>query len=791
MSVQYKQGLTLTPVHDIMPMAEGLSSVQPFTERLYTFWSNEFDQCAVFKFTLGVLIMAKVYSVVPFSGFSSIAFMMECYGVQYQYVRRIEKQYRRLYIDLLKRREEVIRTGGQIDPMGPAVFLYKCADVEGTLREFVIPRWAVRLLSTALAKCKPVPLSAVRNEFGHGRRTYSGAYVQCHQDYITFVQVLVTPLIELRIRGEEFRIRGRMVREYAGSRQVGHTGRERLFSDSDITDIVDKTMLMVYTPLLVRTVPLRGVGYGIGVMERCTVTMQDAARTYRRYDVQRDLYRNDTEQGYICTFTDQMTGESVQAFTQSYSQAEYFCTMKGCTGTIGDVEAFMSDDDSPVNGNPALYEHTDSGEFNPDSIIPFRAERVFNSVLIGMIRTQFRSLHRRTDREDKMISEHKKKRDMRRSNSTDVPLYALLSAKVAGVDGRTSVYELIDKLVQDGQLSTHEAAVCEVELMPTDELKVLYGPTGANLDSRFWKYEAFMDACSRLIKPTAADLFNGKDVDIPSPRRYYRLRQSFLHKIAQAYSGAEKPKGVKRTPVPLVRNVRLLPLWKRERKLDKRSPDQVIADSLNCGVSRAVPQYNLNRPTPRTESYFVYDNELGMMYVRPYEALALHQKMSWGYRSTPEYISNAEIPAAPVNPFITPTEQCIDVQHVARRAGVVRAFTGRLLTTVGDENYRREDHTVHPFRDEIELTVQVNEIDTVQVYIPVWKTEVETDVKVSSHNHVVTQQECTPVFDAISQNVTVAYSEKVITKTSGKPYYVRGFIERMYTEYVMPEGDGI
>ena len=719
--------------------------------------------------------MAKVYSVVPFSGFSSIAFMMECYGVQYQYVRRIEKQYRRLYIDLLKRREEVIRTGGQIDPMGPAVFLYKCADVEGTLREFVIPRWAVRLLSTALAKCKPVPLSAVRNEFGHGRRTYSGAYVQCHQDYITFVQVLVTPLIELRIRGEEFRIRGRMVREYAGSRQVGHTGRERLFSDSDITDIVDKTMLMVYTPLLVRTVPLRGVGYGIGVMERCTVSMQDAARSYRRYDVQRDLYRNDTEQGYICTFTDQMTGESVQAFTQSYSQAEYFCTMKGCTGTIGDVEAFMSDDDSPVNGNPALYEHTDSGEFNPDSIIPFRAERVFNSVLIGMIRTQFRSLHRRTDREDKMISEHKKKRDMRRSNSTDVPLYALLSAKVAGVDGHTSVYELIDKLVQDGQLSTHEAAVCEVELMPTDELKALYGPTGANLDSRFWKYEAFMDACSRLIKPTAADLFNGKDVDIPSPRTYYRLRQSFLHKIAQTFSGAEKPKGVKRTPVPLVRNVRPLPLWKRERKLDKRSPDQVISDSLNCGVNRTTPQYNLSDVQA--------------------SSLAIHRRMMELVKArsvyVPEYISNEPIPAAPVNPSIIPIPHCIDEQYVIRRAGVVRAFTGRLLTTVGDENYRREDHTVHLFKGEVEVTVQVNEVDTVQVYIPVWKTKVETDVKVSSHNVVITQQECTPVFDAISQNVAVAYSEKVITKTPGQPYYVREITEVMYTEYVMPEGDGI
>lgn len=723
--------------------------------------------------------MAKVYSVVPFSGFSSIAFMMECYGVQYQYVRRIEKQYRRLYIDLLRRREEVIRTGGQIDPMGPAVFLYKCADQQGVLREFVIPRWAVRLLSTALAKCKPVPLSAVRNEFGHGKRTYSGAYVQCHQDYITFVQVLVTPLIELRIRNEEFRIRGRMVREYAGSRQVGHTGRERLFSASDITDIVDKTMLMVYTPLLVRTVPLRGVGHGIGVMERCTVSMEAAERTYRRYDIKLDLYRNDTEQGYICTFTDQMTGESVQAFTQSYSQAEYFCTLNGCTGTIGDVEAFMSDNDAAVNGNPALYEHVDSGEFNPDSIIPYRHERVFNSVLIGMIRTQFRSLYRRTDREDKMISEHKKKRDMRRSSVNEVPLYALLSAKVAGVDGNTSVYELIDKLVQDGQLSTHEAAVCEVELMPTDELKVLYGPTGANLDSRFWKYEAFMDACSRLIKPTAADLFNGKDVDIPSPKRYYKLRRSFLHKIAQAYSGAEKPKGIKRTPVPLVRNVRPLPLWKRERKLDKRSPDQVISDSLNCGVNRTVPQYNLNRPTPRTESYFVYDNELGMMYVRSDEALALHQKMSWGYRSTPEYIASAEIPAAPVNPFMTPSPRCIDVHHLLRQAGIVQALTGKPETNV------------HPFRDEIELTVQVNELDTVQVYIPVWKARIETDVKVSSHNMVVTQQECTPVFDETSYNVAVAYSEKTVIKTAGKPYYVRGFIEQMYTEYVMPEGDGI
>lgn len=720
--------------------------------------------------------MSKSYDVVPFSGFASIRYMMQCYGVQYQYIRRVEKQYRRLYTELLKRREEIIRTGGQIDPMGPAVFTYKTRDVhKGALRDFAIPRWAVRLLAAALCKCKPVPLSAVRNEFGHGRRTYSGAYVQCHQDYIRFVQVLVTPLIELRIRNEEFRIRGRMVREYAGSRQVGHTGRERLFSESDITDIVDKTMLMVYTPLLVRTVPLRGVGHGIGVMERCTVTMQDAARTYRRYDVQRDLYRNDTEQGYMCTFTDQMTGESIQAFTQSFSQAEYFCTLKGCTGTIGDVEAFMTEpgDKSPVNGNPALYEHVDSGEFNPDSIIPYRHERVFNSVLVGMIRTQFRSLYRRTDREDKMISEHKKKRDMRRSNSTDVPLYALLSAKVAGVDGNTSVYELIDKLVQDGQLSTHEAAVCEVELMPTDELKVLYGPTGANLDSRFWKYEAFMDACSRLIKPTAADLFNGKDVDIPSPKRYYKLRRSFLHKIAQAYSGAEKPKAVKRTPVPLVRNVRQLPLWKRERKLDKRTPDQVIADSLNCGVNRTVPQYNLNRVTPRTEPYFVYDNELGMMYVRPYEALALHQKMSWGYRSTPEYISSAEIPAAPVNPSIIPAPRCIDVQRLIRRAGIVQALTGDPNTNV------------HPFRDEIELNVGEGR-DAVQVYIPVWKTQVEAYVKTSSYNFVVAQDR---TFDEMYG--VVHDTAKVVNKIPSRAYHELRSIERVYTEYVMPEGDGI
>lgn len=772
MSVQYKWALTLTSVHGIMDVPEAPSSVRAFGGQLYSFPGDESPSCTVSTFTLGVLFMAKKYDVVPFSGFPSICFMMECYNVQYQYIRRIEKQYRRLYTDLLKRREVVIRTGGQIDPMGPAVFLYRCADQQGVLREFVIPRWAVRLLSTALAKCKPVPLSAVRNEFGHGRRTYSGAYVQCHQDYITFVQVLVTPLIELRIRNEEFRIRGRMVREYAGSRQVGHTGRERLFSDADITDIVDKTMLMVYTPLLVRTVPLRGVGYGIGVMERCTVTMIDAVRTYRRYDIKLDLYRNDTEQGYMCTFTDQMTGEIVQAFTQSFSQAEYFCTMKGCTGTIGDVEAFMTEpeDKSPVNGNPALYESVDSGEFNPDSIIPFRAERVFNSVLIGMIRTQFRSLYRRTDNEDKMISEHKKKRDMRRSSVNEVPLYALLSAKVAGVDGNTSVHELIDKLVQDGQLSTHEAAVCEVELMPTDELKVLYGPTGADLDSRFWKYEAFMDACSRMIKPTVASILTGEKVDIPSPRRYYRLRQSFLHKIAQAYTGAEKPKGVKRTPVPLVRNVRQLPLWKRERKLDKRSPDQVISDSLNCGVNRTTPQYNLSDVQA--------------------SSLAIHRRMMELVKArsvyVPSYIADAPIPAAPVNSYITPVPHCIDEQYETRRAGVVWALTGHLNTDV------------HPFRSEIELHLeredQYGKPVQVEVYIPIWKTKTDTYVKVSTHNFAVRQD---AVFDEVYSVIRYCTVNSdtgpgpIIDKVEGKPYYVPGFIERSYTEYVMPDGDSI
>jgi hypothetical protein len=438
------------------------------------------------------------------------------------------------------------------------------------------------------------------------------------------------------------------------------------------------------------------------------------------------------------------------------------------------------EDKSPVNGNPALYESVDSGEFNPDSIIPFRAERVFNSVLIGMIRTQFRSLYRRTDNEDKMISEHKKKRDMRRSSVNEIPLYALLSAKVAGVDGHTSVHELIDKLVQDGQLSTHEAAVCEVELMPTDELRSLYGPTDVRdgIDSRFWKYEAFMDACSRMIKPTVASILTGEKVDIPSPRRYYRLRKSFLHKIAQAYSGAEKPKGIKRTPVPLVKNVRPLPLWKRERKLDKRSPDQVISDSLNCGVNRTTPQYNLSDVQA--------------------SSLAIHRRMMELVKARsvyiPSYIADAPIPAAPVNLYITPVPHCIDEQYETRRAGVVRAFTGRLLTTVGEDR-RPEDRTVHLFKDEIELHLeredQYGKPVQVEVYIPVWKTKVETSVKVSSHNVTITQQECTPVFDETSYNVTVAYSEKVITKTPGQPYYVRAITEVMYTEYVMPDGDSI
>lgn len=569
-------------------------------------------------------------TIAQFRGFSTIAHFARCMGVQWQYIRRLEKQYRRAYVQLLKDVQE----NSELQLMGPGVFTYDTtdyADAQGENFRFIIPRWAVRLLSVALWKCKPVPMNSARHEMAHGRSVYSGSYSECHSAYIDFCVRLLTPSIKMRIDSEEYRIRGRLTREYAGSRQVGHRSTERLFSESDISDIIDKTILTVFCPLIVRTVPIRGIGTGLCVMERCTV--QSAGLTSRRYpkmDHRRNKVEMYTEHGYMVKFTDLMTGETVQAFTEELSRRDQMLSFKSCTGVL--AEKLQSFDDNP-EGNPALYEHpeyNDVPEFSTDTVWPMYTERAFSATLVGIIRQHYRVLNRRTNHEEFLIAEHKKNRDARKCSGRELTLFEILQSK-AGImhsenePSRDHLFRMLDYLVEVGQLNSHEAAIIEAELIPDNELIELYGQTSTEHPLHFKRYEAFRDICTA----------QGQEIKILSPANFWKHRRTLFAKLRAELNKDEAQKVVKRTPVPLAKVVRRLPLWKIERKMDKRTAAdkiEAMVDAVQpCNMYNTLPHYRANVPNGGpTYSDLPLSTKCEMLNARLFNCLVVYRTEFWG-----------------------------------------------------------------------------------------------------------------------------------------------------------------
>lgn len=532
-------------------------------------------------------------TIAQFRGFSTIAHFARCMGVQWQYIHRLEKQYRRAYVQLLKDVQE----NPELVLMGPGVFQYDTTDyttAQGENFRFIIPRWAVRLLSVALWKCKPVPMNTARHEMAHGRSVYSGSYIPCHAAYIDFCVRLLTPAIRARIDSEEYRIRGRLTREYAGSRQVGHRSTERLFSESDISDIIDKTILTVFCPLIVRTIPIRGIGTGLCVMEACRV--ESAGLTSRRYpkmDHRRNKVAMYTEHGYIVKFTDLMTGEVVQAFTEELSRRDELLKLTSCTGVL--AEKLQSFDDNP-EGNPALYEHPEynnAPEFSTDTVWPMYTERAFSATLVGVIRQHYRVLNRRTNHEEFLIAEHKKNRDARKCSGNELTLFEILKSKAAIMHSENEpscdhLFRMLDYLVEVGQLNSHESAIIEAELVPDNELIELYGQTSAEHPLHFKRYEAFRDICTA----------QGQEIKILSPANFWKHRRTLFAKLRAELNKDEARKVVKRTPVPLAKVVRRLPLWKIEQKMDKRTAADKIEAMYHavqpCNMYHTPPHYRAN-----------------------------------------------------------------------------------------------------------------------------------------------------------------------------------------------------
>jgi len=501
----------------------------------------------------------KTFSVEAFIGFEQLAKIAECTGVQDSDVDALYEQWMVEHRLFLERRDELLSSSdGKNDIMNGSVFTYTLTDEKRIPRKFNIPRWAVRVFIQCLVHCKPVPVSGIRNEFVHGDCEYSGAYTTAEQAFIKLAVLISEPVIRQKVYGEESRIRGRDgVRVYAGSRQVGHKGSERLFSDSDITDIVDKVTLIVFCPLIVRTVPIQGRGAGYVVFEHCTTEQCESEWEERVMDKRSWKMQSVQRHGWTITFTDMLTGEKMSTNTDSHSRAVQLYEMSGIMGTVSTELAYTDDNDSGELLNPALYGYTPvSGELDSDSIVQFKHGRVFSSVLVGTIRTHFRAVYRRAIQDDAvgLITEHRKARAMRRTVN------------------ELQLFEIREQAKVDNSLNKYELDILTVELYTDDELKAVRLYTL----ERDRKWMAF---CDERMNSTG-EMFT------VSRATYFRHRATLLKKLQTLYGSTEEKSG-ERVLRPFEETTKPTPLY--ELSVDKRTFPEVLAESFAYGVDRSTP----------------------------------------------------------------------------------------------------------------------------------------------------------------------------------------------------------
>lgn len=526
-------------------------------------------------------------SVQEFVGFETIAHFASCVGVHPDDIAQVDALYAEEFGAFLERRDELLKSsGGKNDLLSGSTFEFKWMDPLTCVHESAhIPRYAVRTLVTALYKAKPVPLHEVRQEFAHGRCSYMGAYSPDAQKYIEFAMKVCDPLVRLRIFSEESRIRARDgVRVYAGSRQVGHTGRERLFSESDILDILDKTMLIVFCPLIARTIPLQGIGTGYAVFEQCTNKVVVGKRKRRTYNVHTEVLEQHQDEGYWVLFTDELTGERVCTFTESENRADELHQMSGIMGVV-DSELRPEKQEHLKFGNPVLYADYEPEMGNGkmptlvvDSIVPYRPDRVFSSVLVGAIRTHFRSLTRRTDREDELITEHAKKRERRQHDERELPLW-----------------EVLEYYKEQLDLNDFECDMLQAEICTEDELKQWFpgierGDHRRVQIFRQLREERTGELCKvgRTKYYEALGKLRTKLAQFSAEGKFTQDRKGNIRVVGESGELAE------RQPSEYTLNAQPIPQWRLHR--DRRTFQEVLDQMFGCGVERRVPTYPLAQP---------------------------------------------------------------------------------------------------------------------------------------------------------------------------------------------------
>lgn len=372
-----------------------------------------------------------------------------------------------------------------------------------------VPNASVRMFIGVLTALMPQPtVQAIRQQFVHDDSDRDQLYTEEMSSVLAFAIWWTHPYAERKIMAFENERTGRVYgRTLHRSTDMGQQGR--LFSDADISDVVNRTILLSFCPVLCRAVPVSDKGSGYVVLSKCTARMEigehqcrtsknkstlcgreDAIKArYKKYRCTESQYLNATDKqrkhmitdhmynelmselpsiyymelkdarkrvqnitenmvtrkGWWVVYTCSETGQQFRVFTQSVSRAERLCSYTGITAEMDESIA-----ERPKVG---LF---GAGEQKPtllraDNVQRFSSEGVYFKTLKFMMYNIYEYLFRRAVEFNEMFSEHNTTRKAKRNYETEFSLYTFW---MQAQNGRKFTTEQLD--VMDVELTLPE-----------------------------------------------------------------------------------------------------------------------------------------------------------------------------------------------------------------------------------------------------------------------------------------------------------------------------------------------
>lgn len=341
-----------------------------------------------------------------------------------------------------------------------------------------VPNLSVSLIIVILTDIMPQPVQKITQQVVHGSSRNFGedVYTDEMSTILAFTLFWVTPYAVRKIRNFENLISGTVYgRSLYRTTDSGQHGRR--FSESDISDIINRTVLMTFLPLVCRTVPITDKGKGYVIVNSCTVKVSTGEHTFlvedrmglatgqadslnRRYK----KYRCTTEQyaaaspeqqkrmitdemysekmasfklpkqkkqrpiqkvttnGWWIEYTCTLTGQKFKVFTQSLSRSERLSSYTGFTAELD--EEMMYDGTVGAFGQGDVQATT----LTAKSVRPYIPTAVFARTLKFVMYSLFEYLFRRSVGINELLGVHRTTKMAIKNFDMPFSLYELLES---------------------------------------------------------------------------------------------------------------------------------------------------------------------------------------------------------------------------------------------------------------------------------------------------------------------------------------------------------------------------